>query len=400
MKNLLLAVVSLVLALVLSVVADRVLGAFVSPPVAEGQMELIFPPGSEQTFATGEFTYTARTNSLGLRNHEIGPKESGICRIVAIGDSFTYGWGVEIEQTWLKLLEANLRDAGVDAETINVGKPGTGPPFYAEISERAIPLFEPDIVIVAMLQGNDLAAAGPETGETSTGSLFAAVRALYPNATRWVLRKRSERDLEANRQPLSPPRKSTAEDNRRWQANTAKEFLDKMEPEHRARYDAFEDAVKEAFLAGNLNPYMIDLAMKSPNFYTSPLNLDDPWILTCVERMAARLGHIKKIANNYGARVIVLSVPHGPYVNYNEVRNIQRVGYEGDDSMVASGAPDDGIRMACERAGVPFHEVTAAFRERADDTGLYYELDEHFTPAGHKLYADSITPILKQIAAD
>src|SRR5260370_1297488 len=54
----------------------------------------IFPPGSKVSFRTPEFSYTAEANSMGFRDHEVKAKAG--FRIVALGDSFTYGWGVEL----------------------------------------------------------------------------------------------------------------------------------------------------------------------------------------------------------------------------------------------------------------------------------------------------------------
>jgi lysophospholipase L1-like esterase len=48
-------------------------------------------------------------NSLGFRDREIAAaKPAGVYRIVALGDSTTFGWGVPFEQTYPKVLEARL----------------------------------------------------------------------------------------------------------------------------------------------------------------------------------------------------------------------------------------------------------------------------------------------------
>ena len=149
-RNLLLLAGAIVVVFLLTMAADRIAGRFsAAPPPPPGSRELIFPPNSEQSFETCDFKYTAHINSLGLRDREIGPKKPGTFRIVAIGDSFTYGWGVELEQAWIKQLEQNLLKAGYDVEVINCGKPGTGPPFFAEMAEKAIPILQPDLVISA-----------------------------------------------------------------------------------------------------------------------------------------------------------------------------------------------------------------------------------------------------------
>ena len=44
-------------------------------------------------------------------------------RILAVGDSVTFGWGVSDEQSWPALLEARLAATGVPVEVINAGVP-------------------------------------------------------------------------------------------------------------------------------------------------------------------------------------------------------------------------------------------------------------------------------------
>lgn len=395
-KNSLLVLGAVALVFGGAVLADRLLGAVAAPPaLPPGTLELIFPPKAEQSYASIDFSYTAYINSLGLRDREIPRERSNAFRIIAIGDSYTYGWGINIEQTWLRLLEQNLKAAGLNVETINLGKPGSGPPDYAKLAEKAIPLLRPDLVIVGILQGNDLAAAGPEVTQEVKNSVLNAVRRIYPNFVRMMEDMRLKRDL-AFRTQERPPEKSSAEDNRKWAANTAQEFFNKMSPENRARFESLEPKVKEAFLSGNLNPYMIDLALQNENIYSFTLKLDDPWIKSCMERMGDQLRRIKTVADHYQAHMTVLSIPDGPYVNANAFRNIQRIGYKNTPEMLTSDAPDKGIQSACDRAGASFLQVTQTFRDHKDEPNLFFELDGHLTANGHRLFADAITPLVKK----
>ena len=50
-----------------------------------------YKPNYETTFATKEFSIDIRTNSRGLRSAE---NLEGEITVLAIGDSFTFGWGV------------------------------------------------------------------------------------------------------------------------------------------------------------------------------------------------------------------------------------------------------------------------------------------------------------------
>ena len=57
---------------------------------------------------------------------------------------------------------------------------------------------------------------------------------------------------------------ATAEDNRRWTENTAKDFLAKMSPEERAKFDALEPKVREAFTTGS-SPVIASALLASPD---------------------------------------------------------------------------------------------------------------------------------------
>lgn len=142
--------------LVVAAIADHlVLPGLVNNRTSHG---LLFPPGSEFPYQTPEFSHTAKINSLGFRDREWATdKKEATTRIVAIGDSFTFGMGVELDRTWTKVLEQRLKARGFDVEIANLGRPGAHPASYAEVAQKAVPLLKPDVLLVAVLQGDDLA---------------------------------------------------------------------------------------------------------------------------------------------------------------------------------------------------------------------------------------------------
>ena len=61
-------------------------------------------------------------SSQGLRDRDFPPAPApGRTRILMLGDSLTFGWGVPGERTYSKRLEQMLREAGHDAEVLNTG---------------------------------------------------------------------------------------------------------------------------------------------------------------------------------------------------------------------------------------------------------------------------------------
>jgi lysophospholipase L1-like esterase len=88
------------------------------------------------------------TNSLGLRGPEIAPKTK--LRVLAFGDSFTFGWGVPQGEEWIHVVGREInRTLGRDAvETINCGVNGYGTDNALLLLERLGEEVEPDLVLL------------------------------------------------------------------------------------------------------------------------------------------------------------------------------------------------------------------------------------------------------------
>ena len=65
-----------------------------------------------------------QTNEIGLRDTPIAPKQAREFRVLALGDSVTFGWGVQIENTYPKQLERMLAEQS--ANPIRVINSGVG----------------------------------------------------------------------------------------------------------------------------------------------------------------------------------------------------------------------------------------------------------------------------------
>ena len=102
-----------------------------------------------------------RTNEMGLRERPIGPKQPGRARILMLGDSVLFGWGVRAEDTCSRQLETLLRTRdGIDAETINSGVVGYN--SYQEMTflETRGGRIQPDAVVLLYVD-NDVEAINP-----------------------------------------------------------------------------------------------------------------------------------------------------------------------------------------------------------------------------------------------
>ena len=103
------------------------------------------------------FDISVQANSTGLRDHDYGEKTPGTFRILGLGDSFVFGWGVEKDQTFLKLLETKLNAQKTTShfEVINAGIPGFGTYEALQLLKSAGLAYNPDLVVLAFYEGND-----------------------------------------------------------------------------------------------------------------------------------------------------------------------------------------------------------------------------------------------------
>jgi lysophospholipase L1-like esterase len=395
--NLGLALASICAVVLVSVAVDRVLGRIIPPAEIAGSMELVFPPGSHMEFQTNEFSYTVDINSLGYRDIELRDVPPGAFKILALGDSFTYGWGVSLEDAWPKQLEANLRESGLDAAVINLGKPGIDVTSYAELAERAAPVIKPDLIVVAMLLADDMAGAENPSESDLPPRILLETERFWPNLVRVVRSAAGTLAPQTEQQPVRPPMVMSAEQDRVNRAAMARSVLEGMAPQAKARFDTLDQEVRDAFLTGNLNPSQVDMSLSSSDFFVNSARADDPWFFgQRAKYTATYLARIRRVAQTRGAEVLVVTVPLGVYANEHVLANYGRLGFQTEPDFLTTETPDLAVAEACRMAGLDFHSVTEDFRKHKTDPRLYYPLDGHFTSQGHQLFADLLTPAVRR----
>jgi len=95
-----------------------------------------------------------RLNADRFRDRDfVRERTAGVCRILAVGDSFTFGDGIErVEDTWPRVAERALRAAGRDCEVYNLGVPGTGTAFQrAMLDRRRVWAYRPDRLVLGFV---------------------------------------------------------------------------------------------------------------------------------------------------------------------------------------------------------------------------------------------------------
>ena len=98
-----------------------------------------------------------QTNDQGFRDRQahIPPKQPGEYRIVVLGDSFTFGPGVEYDHLYTTLLGSRLARSHPQVKVINLAVEGYNIIQYEAVLEEVGLKLQPDLVLLAMFPVND-----------------------------------------------------------------------------------------------------------------------------------------------------------------------------------------------------------------------------------------------------
>lgn len=161
-SNVGLLVVSLIVAILLAEIVLRFLG--ITHPVFMAY-DPVMGFTANRPGAKGWFTDEGRAyvtiNSAGLRDQEHDlRKPLGTLRIAVLGDSFAAAFQVEMENTFWSVMERNLEKCsalrGRKIEVINFGVSSYGTGSEWIVLQKQAWKYDPDIVLLAFLTGNDI----------------------------------------------------------------------------------------------------------------------------------------------------------------------------------------------------------------------------------------------------
>lgn len=103
-------------------------------------------PGTEGRFWGSH----VRINAAGFRDDDYGLERTpGVSRVVALGDSITFGNRLPIESTWSEQLEALFAEDGRPVEVLNLGVGGYDTRHEVEFLEQTGVSYQPDHVVLA-----------------------------------------------------------------------------------------------------------------------------------------------------------------------------------------------------------------------------------------------------------
>lgn len=175
-----LVAISLMLAILLLEIAFRIKAHADDRNVFDRINERKRPLGTDREVTLGQFIMPSRNhsivyelipdlrfrfkgapvtvNSVGFRSREVeASKPPGVVRILGLGDSIMFGWGIHDEETYLAVLERKLnrRFPSASWETVNTAVPGYNTVMEVAVLKEKGLRYEPDLVVIHYVS-NDL----------------------------------------------------------------------------------------------------------------------------------------------------------------------------------------------------------------------------------------------------
>jgi lysophospholipase L1-like esterase len=315
--------------------------------------------GYSGRLASAEFDTTVRINSRGYRDDEFAAEKDDAFRVVAVGDSFTFGWGVDANQTYASRLEELLsrRVPSRRIEVINAGfAAGYSPDTYYLYVKREGLALKPDLVVVGVYVGNDLDSAAAFENE-------------------WL-----EQDAEGL--PLKiRNRNSHVIDNLLLPRDVP--FRYRVPLLHRLH---LFQGVADLWWA--LKPLLQSRLSASAVLHAASLENDErvPYIYrttyeertnTVMRRVELLIRGINRLAAEARVPLIFMIIP--------ESVQLTRDAFSGLPADV--GKPQRLLDDFFQREGIDHVDLLPSMTEAAAHQTLYFPLDNHWNAAGHELGA-------------
>ena len=115
-------------------------------------------------------------NSMGFRDREFNPpKDTGIYRILVIGDSFAFGQGIPEMDRFSNIVEAELRKFGNGFEVMNCGISGTNTVHWIPNLKALLSRTKPDFVLLQWFV-NDVETPQPGSGTKGRSSILRDIK--------------------------------------------------------------------------------------------------------------------------------------------------------------------------------------------------------------------------------
>ncbi len=355
-----------------------------------------------------EYDVDVAINSQGLRDVERGgyDKPEGVYRILLLGDSYVEGLRVPLEQTFGKVLEAELNasaPAGLRYEVVNAGVSGWGADQQLLWLRSEGAKYQPDLTLLAFFPGNDFQNISEALEVANMGRVQKPF--FHRSADGLALRYHPFDPATA---PQPPP--AAVDEDTPSAAPQRLAGLRAWLGQHSALYRFAATTLDEAApgLALPLARWgLIDAPQATVNaamgpdyapvaygIYHQPLEAEWTEAIALAGELAATMAQEAGALGSQFA-LVALSAPEQVYPE--RWQRILRSYPAMQGSQWDLEQPSRAAEQVAQQAGVPFLDLLPIFREAAaaSPEPLHLRVDGHWTPAGERLAGRAVADFLR-----
>jgi len=349
-------------------------------------------PNARTTWqGTGEYNVHVQINSLGLRDREhTYDKPPGTFRILVLGDSFTEGIEVPLEQVFPVRLEECLDErVSSEIEVINAGMSGYAPGDELLFFVHEGVKYRPDLVLVAVYAHNDIKDMARDVDDNMIQS-FGGYEFYLQNGhlnRRWV-------------QWTEPGSKVPPLERFLRRHSAIYYTLDAPDSRVRREVDEFIDdwwpwssSPPPAPTVSDLPPYayeknLIIFANGFPDNPVVPQSMKGAW-----ELFQAAILEMQVRVEADGAGLAVVLIPKDVQVHSERldkwISRYRKKFDSLDDISWDISAPNKAVNGFLLEHNIPTLDLMPDFQSYQESHGvLYFSEDIHFNEKGHQLASD------------
>lgn len=313
-------------------------------------------------------------NLYGFRDHD-WPLESDKTRVMFVGDSFVEGFMAADDQTISQGFEdAALANAviGSSVDTFNLGAGASGIANYLELISNAVPIFNPDTVVM-VLYANDFPV--PENLDTHLRPAKTPVRSGSYQPRAWlVVSQLLKHEPVATRWHKKPFMFLPAQESSRSPLN---------DPAFTSNVGQYVNSdILASMRTGRFNPFVINEYSNYEHYLKMPVDIDKV------------IGRTKKRLEELGGKLMIVHIPYRSQVSDYYLQFTRQFDKNKKETSLTSAAYQvhaDYLQALCHQQGIAYLDMTAILRQ-FEDRGehMYWDYDQHMKGASYLLIGKMI----------
>lgn len=347
---------------------------------------LIFEPNSQAKYHTIEFDFVANINSLGLRDREVDIKKGNRYRILCFGDSWTFGWGVDIENSWPRKLEQFFHKKGFNnIEVINCGQGGQWTTTYKKYMLKAVPLLKPDLVLVGVMQLDDLAQLY-ENNFIIRASLLKSGLPTISKKVKHIIKAYLKASFVNILSTIRDKASKTVQIKSSWEASS-NDMINGFNHLQKIRFYTLNNTVQNLFRSGNLNPGLLSYYIDFPDrltIFNSPNNSATKF---SIKEMDKDIKDMKAICQENNCNLIFINLPSAAFTGHKVIRtagDILNPYFEKNNKI------DSIYNSIATSNDLPYIQLTEYFLSLESKTKYFFLYDGHPNENGYVEIANYI----------